>query len=230
MPIPNAVGPSLFSVGAFGLTTAVNYALSGLVDWALAAEFIAGGIIGGVIGIRLSIRLGARKRALNLAFAGVSLLVAIYMLARSATAVFAVQRRRGGFETRPYSICGRSWASEDAADELLDPRLLLLRRRLRWRNGLLGMGRRHQGDGEIEPGGAAPRGVIRHPAGIDHAGDHGRCDDAELEQLQRLHLAAVEVRPQPADRKQRDDAKGVTGERERFLINIRDVIGDGSMI
>ncbi|HUJ99564.1 MAG TPA: sulfite exporter TauE/SafE family protein, partial [Stellaceae bacterium] len=30
MPILNAIGSSLFSVGAFGLTTAVNYALSGL--------------------------------------------------------------------------------------------------------------------------------------------------------------------------------------------------------
>jgi hypothetical protein len=43
MPILNAIGSSLFAVGAFGLTTAMNYALSGLVDWGIALEFIAGG-------------------------------------------------------------------------------------------------------------------------------------------------------------------------------------------
>src|SRR5581483_339704 len=40
MPILNAIGSSLLSVGVFGLPTAVNYALSGLVAWAVAAEFI----------------------------------------------------------------------------------------------------------------------------------------------------------------------------------------------
>jgi hypothetical protein len=88
MPILNAVGSSLFSVGAFGLTTAVNYAASGLVDWPLAAEFIAGGIVGGFLGIRFSTRLAARKRALNLVFAGVIIVVALYMLARSGLTIF----------------------------------------------------------------------------------------------------------------------------------------------
>jgi uncharacterized membrane protein YfcA len=36
MPILNAIGSSLLSVGSFGLTTAVNYALSGLVEWTIA--------------------------------------------------------------------------------------------------------------------------------------------------------------------------------------------------
>ncbi len=35
-------------VGAFGLATALNYAASGLVDWPVAFEFIAGGILGGI--------------------------------------------------------------------------------------------------------------------------------------------------------------------------------------
>ena len=39
MPIINAIGSSLFSVSVFGSTTAANYALSGLVDWRIAAEF-----------------------------------------------------------------------------------------------------------------------------------------------------------------------------------------------
>ena len=89
MPILNAVGSSLFSVGAFGLTTAINYALSGLVDWRLAAEFIAGGIAGGFLGIKLGTKLAARKRALNVVFAGTIFLVALYMLVRSAGAMFA---------------------------------------------------------------------------------------------------------------------------------------------
>ena len=88
MPILNAVGSSLFSVGAFGLTTAANYAASGLVDWLLAAEFIAGGIVGGFIGIRFSTRLAARKRTLNLVFAGVIIVVAIYMLIRASLTLF----------------------------------------------------------------------------------------------------------------------------------------------
>ena len=46
----NAVGTSLVAVTAFGLTTAVNYALSGLVDWPLVGVFIAGGMVGGFAG------------------------------------------------------------------------------------------------------------------------------------------------------------------------------------
>ena len=84
MPILNAVGSSLFSVGAFGLTTAVNYAASGLVDWLLAAECIAGGFVG----IRFSTRLAARKRKLNLVFAGVIIVVALYMLIRASLTLF----------------------------------------------------------------------------------------------------------------------------------------------
>jgi uncharacterized membrane protein YfcA len=46
MPLINAVGTSLFAVGAFGLATATNYAASGLVDWKIAGEFIVGGFVG----------------------------------------------------------------------------------------------------------------------------------------------------------------------------------------
>lgn len=42
MPLIYAIGSSLLSVTAFGLTTADNYAMSGLVDWPLVAFFIAG--------------------------------------------------------------------------------------------------------------------------------------------------------------------------------------------
>ena len=82
MPILNAVGSSLFSVGAFGLTTTVNYALSGLVDWGTAAVFIVGGVFGGFAGLRAALQLAEHRRALSRVFAGVIFVVAAYMLAR----------------------------------------------------------------------------------------------------------------------------------------------------
>jgi uncharacterized membrane protein YfcA len=87
MPILNAIGSSLFSVAVFGMTTAVNYAVSGYVAWAIAAEFIAGGALGGVAGTKAAIRLAPRKRALAWLFAGVVFTVAAYMLATTATAL-----------------------------------------------------------------------------------------------------------------------------------------------
>jgi len=89
MAILNAIGSSLFSVGAFGLTTAINYAISGLVDWKIAAEFIAGGAIGGFFGMRAAIGLATKKRALNYLFAGVVFSVAAYMLVRTGLHLFA---------------------------------------------------------------------------------------------------------------------------------------------
>ena len=44
MPMIAAVGTSLVSVAAFGATTGINYALSGLVDLRIAALFIVGGV------------------------------------------------------------------------------------------------------------------------------------------------------------------------------------------
>jgi uncharacterized protein len=83
MPIINAIGSSLVAVAAFGATAAFNYARSGLVDWRLAAIFIAGGIVGGLVGGRVARTLGERRGALNSVFAGVIVVVAIYMLVRS---------------------------------------------------------------------------------------------------------------------------------------------------
>lgn len=88
MPIINAIGSSLFSVGAFGLTTAINYALSGLIDWSIAGAFILGGIVGGVAGMTAALRLAARKQLLSRIFAGVLFVVAAYMAVRSASAFF----------------------------------------------------------------------------------------------------------------------------------------------
>jgi uncharacterized membrane protein YfcA len=83
MPILYAVGSSLVAVTAFGLTTAANYALSGFVDWSLAALFISGGVVGGLLGARSANSLAGRKGALNTVFAALIFVVAIYMLVRS---------------------------------------------------------------------------------------------------------------------------------------------------
>jgi uncharacterized membrane protein YfcA len=83
MPLINAVGSSLLAVGTFGLTTAVNYALSGLVDWHVAGYFIAGGLGGGIIGTLLATRLAKSRTALTRIFRWVILTVSVYILWRS---------------------------------------------------------------------------------------------------------------------------------------------------
>ncbi|OOG60574.1 hypothetical protein B0E47_03095 [Rhodanobacter sp. B05] len=83
MEIIHAIGTSLFAVGAFGLTAATNYAVSGLVDWPVAGEFIAGGIVGGWLGALGAKRLAKTRGALNLIFALAIIAVAILMLVKS---------------------------------------------------------------------------------------------------------------------------------------------------
>lgn len=87
MPMINAVGSSLVAVAAFGLTTAFNYALSGLIDWPLAGAFIAGGLIGGFSGASAARRLAGEKGRLTTIFAGLIFLVAAYMLWKSGVAL-----------------------------------------------------------------------------------------------------------------------------------------------
>ncbi len=89
MPMLSAVGSSLVAVAAFGMTTSVNYAISGLIDWPLAAVFIAGGICGGVVGAMAAERLAANKGLLNIVFAMLIFAVAAYMLWHSNSALRA---------------------------------------------------------------------------------------------------------------------------------------------
>jgi uncharacterized membrane protein YfcA len=86
MPMLQAVGTSLVAVTAFGLTTAGSYAASGLVNWPLAAVFVAGGVAGSLAGARAAIGLARRRGLLTKVFAGIILAVAAYMLARSLSA------------------------------------------------------------------------------------------------------------------------------------------------
>lgn len=86
MPLLNAIGSSLVAVTAFGLTTALNYAFSGLVDWPLAAVFVAGGVGGGIAGAFAAGQIARSRGALGSLFAALIFVVAIYVAVRSASA------------------------------------------------------------------------------------------------------------------------------------------------
>ena len=87
MPMLAAIGSSLVSVGTFGLTTAINYARSGLLDFTVALLYIGGGVLGGWFGTRVATHLGKHsKGTLNLIFALLVAVVALYMLWRNLSA------------------------------------------------------------------------------------------------------------------------------------------------
>lgn len=83
MPILDAIGSSLVAVTVFGFTTATSYAMSGVVEWHVALELIAGGMAGGAIGVRLATKLGTRRRVLEKVFAGVVLALAATVAVRA---------------------------------------------------------------------------------------------------------------------------------------------------
>jgi len=85
MPTISAIGSSLVAVGTFGMTTAANYAVSGLVDWPIALLFIAGGIAGGWIGAHLAKRLSEQRQTLTRVLGCMLVVVSAYMLYRSFT-------------------------------------------------------------------------------------------------------------------------------------------------
>jgi hypothetical protein len=85
MPLINAIGSSLVSVTAFGLTTAASYAWSGLVDWQLAGLFIIGGALGGFLGIKLARHLAGHKHALTFTFSAIVIAVGLYVVVKSMT-------------------------------------------------------------------------------------------------------------------------------------------------
>jgi uncharacterized membrane protein YfcA len=83
MPMLNAVGSSLVAVTAFGLTTALNYSVSGLINWTLAGIFVGGGIMGSFAGAAAAKRLSAKAGLLKTVFAVLIFVVAAYMLWQS---------------------------------------------------------------------------------------------------------------------------------------------------
>lgn len=86
MPMINAIGSSLVAVTAFGLTTALNYAVSGLIDWLLALAFIVGGVVGGLAGSKAATHLAQIHGRLTKFFAALIFVVASYMLWKSGSA------------------------------------------------------------------------------------------------------------------------------------------------
>lgn len=83
MPMLNAVGSSLVSVFALGATTAVSYAISGLVEWPVAGVFVIGGVAGGYAGVRVAQALASRRRLAGLIFSAVVAVVGLYVTARA---------------------------------------------------------------------------------------------------------------------------------------------------
>jgi uncharacterized membrane protein YfcA len=84
MPLITAIGTSLVAVAAFGASTAISYAMSGLVDWRLAGLFIAGGLAGGMVGIAAGRLIGSHDRMLRSTFAGIVIVAGGYVCVRGA--------------------------------------------------------------------------------------------------------------------------------------------------
>ncbi len=84
MPLPMAIGTSLVAVSAFGAATAASYAASGLIDWPLAGLFILGACSGASLDRGSASSSPGRKRALTVTFAGLVILVGLYVVARGA--------------------------------------------------------------------------------------------------------------------------------------------------
>jgi len=83
MTLAAAQATSLLSVAAFGASTAVNYSLSGLVDWTLVGVMTVGGAAGTVAGLPLASRLGAGAALGRRLFAGLILVVAAYVAVKA---------------------------------------------------------------------------------------------------------------------------------------------------
>ena len=87
MTLALAQASSLVSVAAFGATTAANYALSGLIDWPIVAAMAAGGTVGTLAGLPIARRLGANAVLGRRLFAGLILIVAVYVGIKALTAL-----------------------------------------------------------------------------------------------------------------------------------------------
>ena len=79
--IIEAVGTSLVSVSAFGLTTASSYFVSGHVDVLVAFLFVMGGVVGGLFGVKLIDKVS--KETLGKVFAVVIFVISAYILTRT---------------------------------------------------------------------------------------------------------------------------------------------------
>ena len=83
MTLMHAQASSLLSVAVFGASTSANYAVSGLVDWPVVAAMVAGGAVGTALGLPIARRLGERAGLGRRLFAGLIILVAVYVAVRA---------------------------------------------------------------------------------------------------------------------------------------------------
>ena len=85
MTLMHAQASSLLSVAVFGASTSANYAVSGLVDWNIVLAMVVGGAAGTAIGLPIARRLGDRAALGRRLFAGLIILVAVYVAIRAVT-------------------------------------------------------------------------------------------------------------------------------------------------
>ncbi len=85
MTLMHAQASSLLSVAVFGASTSANYAVSGLVDWPIVFAMVVGGAAGTALGLPIARRLGERAALGRRLFAGLIILVAIYVAIRALT-------------------------------------------------------------------------------------------------------------------------------------------------
>lgn len=85
MTLALAQASSLVSVAAFGATTALNYAASGLMDWPIVAAMAVGGVGGTMAGLPIAHRLGRNAVLGRRLFAALILIVAAYVAIRAVT-------------------------------------------------------------------------------------------------------------------------------------------------
>ncbi|HEY1224604.1 MAG TPA: sulfite exporter TauE/SafE family protein [Brevundimonas sp.] len=83
MTLAHAQASSLLSVAVFGAATSANYMASGLVDWPVVGAMVAGGVAGTLAGLPLAKQLGDRAKLGRSLFAGLIILVAIYVAWRA---------------------------------------------------------------------------------------------------------------------------------------------------
>jgi uncharacterized membrane protein YfcA len=87
MPLSMAIGSSLVAVSAFGATTALSYASSGMMNWPLTVLFALGGLLGGIGGARLTARLAIHTGALRPLFGAFVVAAGVYVTADGAKAL-----------------------------------------------------------------------------------------------------------------------------------------------
>ena len=83
IPFSIAVGSSLVVVSAVGATTAVRYALSGLVDRRLAVLFVGEGVFGEFAGAMTSRALASRRTWPTRVFCALFAIVSVYVVVKA---------------------------------------------------------------------------------------------------------------------------------------------------